>query len=292
MDEYRSLAVFTAVHDAGSFSAAGRRLKLSTSVVSHHVSKLEAKVGASLFFRSTRSLSLTPEGEAVLPAARAMVTAAQDALDALAATNDQLVGALRVTFPAFGERSPLNRAILRFANEHPMVAVSIHTSDQQIDLVKEGFDLAIRLGVLRDSALKTKRIGTFSRKIVASPDYLAKRPPIRTLADLQTCDFIAMTMLPDTITLVRNDEQVSFQPENVRLEVHSMSAAKAGVLEGLGIQHLPVSEVDIEIAEGRLVEVLPQWPPPDLGIYAVWPDSGPQKRLTRRLIAFMEKSER
>ena len=195
MDEYRSLAVFTAVHDAGSFSAAGRRLKLSTSVVSHHVSKLEAKVGASLFFRSTRSLSLTPEGEAILPAARAMVAAAKDALDALSETNDQLVGTLRVTLPALGDRNPVNRAILRFAAEHPMVAVSIHNSDHQVDLVKEGFDLAIRFGVLRDSSLKSKRIGTFGRKIVATPDYLANRPPIKTLADLQKCDFIAMAML-------------------------------------------------------------------------------------------------
>jgi len=290
MDEYRSLAVFAAVHDAGSFSAAGRRLKLSTSVVSHHVSKLEAKVGASLFFRSTRSLSLTPEGEAILLAARAMVAAAKDAMDVLAAANDQLVGALRISIPAFGDRSPLNRAILQFANEHPMVAVSIHNSDHQVDLVKEGFDLAIRLGVLRDSALKSKRIGTFSRKIVASPDYVAKRPPVKTLTDLQSCDFIAMAMLPDTITLTQKGEQVSFQPENTRLEVHSISSAKAAVLEGLGIQHLPDSEVDIEIAEGRLVEVLPEWSPPDLGIYAVWPDIGPQKNLTRKLIEFLERS--
>jgi len=291
MDEYRSLAIFAAVHDAGSFSAAGRQLKLSTSVVSHHVSKLEAKVGASLFFRSTRSLSLTPEGEAILPAARAMVVAAKEAMDVLAETNDQLVGALRVTLPAFGDRNPLTQAILGFANEYPKVAVSIHNSDHPVDLVKEGFDLAIRLGVLRDSALKSKRIGTFGRKIVASPDYLAKRPPVRTLTDLQKCDFIAMAMLSDTITLVCKGEQVSFEPERVRIEVHSVSAAKAAILEGLGIQHLPDNEVDIEVADGRLVEVLPQWSPPDLGIYAVWPDSGPQKKLTRRLIEFLERTE-
>ncbi len=291
MDEYRSLAVFAAVHETGSFSAAGRRLKLSTSVISHHVSKLEAKVGASLFFRSTRSLSLTPEGKAILPSALAMVNAAKEALDILAATSDHLTGALRVTLPAFGDRSPLNRAILRFASEHPMVAVSINNSDHQVDLVKEGFDLAIRLGVLRDSALKSKRIGTFGRKLVASPSYLLKRPPIQTLSDLQSCDFISMAMLPNTVTLVRNGEQVSFQPENVRLEVHSASAAKAAVLEGIGIQHLPDSETDIEISNGQLVEVLPQWSPPDLGIYVVWPDIGRQKNLTRRLIEFLEKAQ-
>lgn len=125
----------------------------------------------------------------------------------------------------------------------------------------------------------------------ASPHYLAKRPPIKTLDDLMQCDFIAMAMLPDTITLVCKDEQISFQPENVRLEVYSVSSAKSAVLEGLGVQHLPDSEVDIDIAEGRLVEVLPQWSPPDLGIYAVWPDIGPQKKLTHRLIEFLQKAE-
>lgn len=288
MNDYRALAIFVAVHDAGSFSGAGRRLKLSTSVVSHHVSKLEAKVGESLFFRSTRSLSLTPEGKAILQPARAMVNAAQEALDILTETSAQPTGALRVTLPAFGERSPLHRAILRFTREHPMVAVSMHTSDYPVDLVKEGFDLAFRLGVLRDSALKSRRIGTFGRKLVASPDYLAGRPKIKTLEDLQACDFVSMAMLPDAITLVRKGEQFSFEPDNVRLEVHSLSSAKTAILEGLGIQHLPDSEADVELADGRLIEVLPNWRPPDLGIYAVWPDIGPQKQLSRRLIEYVK----
>ena len=291
MDDYRALAVFVAVHEAGSFSGAGRRLRLSTSVVSHHVSKLEANVGASLFFRSTRSLSLTPEGQAILPAARAMVTAAEDALDILTETSDQPAGALRITLPAFGDRSPLHRAILRFARAYPMVAISLHTSDYPVDLVKEGFDLAIRLGVLRDSALMSKRIGSFGRKLVASPAYLAERPKIRTLEDLQSCDFVSLAMLPDAITLIRKGQQITFEPENVRLEVHSLSSAKAAILEGLGVQHLPDSEVDPEIAQGLLTHVLPQWSLPELGVYAVWPDIGPQKKLTRRLIEFVKAEQ-
>lgn len=287
MDEYRSLAIFVAVHKAGSFSGAGRQLKLSTSVVSHHLSKLEEKVGSSLFFRSTRSLSLTPEGKAILPAARAMVAAADEALDLLTETSDQPAGALRITLPAFGERSPLPLSILRFAREHPLVAISMHTSDYPVDLVKEGFDLAIRLGVLSDSAMMSKRIGSFGRKLVASPTYLEGRAKVNTLADLQACDFISIAMLPDAISLLRKGEEFSFEPENVRLEVHSLSSAKSAVLAGLGVQHLPDSEVDEEIAAGILMEVLPQWSLPELGVYAVWPDIGPQKKLTRRLIDFL-----
>jgi len=291
IDDYRGLAVFVAVNEAGSFSGAGRRLKLSTSVISHHVSKLEAKVGASLFFRSTRALSLTPEGQAILPAARAMVDAADQALDILTETSDEPTGALRVTLPAFGERSPLQRTILRFAREYQMVALSIHTSDYPVDLVKEGFDLAIRLGVLRDSAMMSKRIGSFGRKLVASPAYLAQRPKIKTLEDLRACDFISIAMLPDAITLVHKREEFSFEPENVRLEVHSLASAKTAILEGLGIQHLPNSETDQELTDGTLVEVLPQWSLPELGIYAVWPDIGPQKKLTRRLIDFLAQEQ-
>lgn len=288
MDDYRALAVFVAVHEAGSFSGAGRRLRLSTSVISHHISKLEAKLGVSLFFRSTRSLSLTPEGNAVLPSARAMVSAADEAFDVLSETSGTPSGALRVTLPAFGERSPLHRTLMRFVQKYPLVAMSLHTSDYPVDLVKEGFDLAIRFGQLNDSALKTTRVGSFHRRLVASPAYLASRPEIKTLEDLQACDFIAMAMLPDAITLVNQGEHVSFEPENVRLEVHSLSSAKLAVLEGLGIQHLPESETDTDIASGRLVEVLPHWRPPELGIYAVWPDVGPQKKLTRRLIEFVK----
>lgn len=287
MDHYRTLAVFVAVHEAGSFSGAGRRLKLSASVVSHHIARLEARLGVSLFFRSTRALSLTPEGQAILASARAMVTAGDDALDMLTGSSDAPVGALRVTLPAFGEHSPWHRSLMQFVRSHPMIAMSIHTSDYPVDLVKEGFDLAIRLGVLGDSALKSRRIGSFRRKLVASPAYLAGRPRIRTLEDLQEADFISMAMLPDAMTLVRDGEQISFEPVNVRLEVHSLSAAKLAVLEGIGIQHLPTSEVDLDIVAGRLVEVLPGWAPPELGVYAVWPDIGPQKRLTRRLIEFI-----
>lgn len=124
-DNYRGLAVFVAVHNAGSFSAAGRRLKLSTSVVSHHISKLEERLGVALFFRSTRSLSLTSEGARILEAAQRMVSAGDEALDALSDHSEQPVGALRLTLPAFGLNSAIHQAIWNFAKLHPMVALSI-----------------------------------------------------------------------------------------------------------------------------------------------------------------------
>ncbi|MGR3512816.1 MAG: LysR family transcriptional regulator [Paracoccaceae bacterium] len=283
-DDFKALAVFAAVAEAGSFSAAARRLKLSTSVVSHHVSKLEARLGVTLFYRSTRSLSVTAEGEKVLPSARQMVASADEALDVLAEDTDQLVGALRIAMPTFGLHMSVHQAVWAFARRHPMVALSLSSSDRQVDLVRDGFDVGIRLGELADSSLKVRRIGSFSRVLVASPEYLSGAAPVRTPEDLKDHAFLTFAMLPATVVLQKAGEQVRFDPQNVRVEVDSVLAAKAALLAGLGMQRLPVSEVQGELERGELVEVLPGWRPPELGVYAVWPDSGAQRRLTRRFV--------
>lgn len=284
IDDYRSLAVFVAIADTGSLSAAGRRLKLSTSVISHHLSRLEKRQGVTLFFRSTRSMSLTPEGQIALEPARRMVAAGEEALDAIHVGNEEPVGALRIAMPAFGEQSKLHQALWSFARKHPMVTISLQCSDLPTDLIKDGFDLAIRLGTLRDSSLKNRRIADFERLLVASPEYLAARDPIRTPQDLEVHEFIAVTQIQPTMTLTHKKRSVTLMPSLRRVEVNTVNAAKAAVMAGLGLWHLPRSVIEQEIAEGQLIEVLPEWHLPALGIYAVWPDIGPQKALTRRLI--------
>ncbi|MDB6179391.1 LysR family transcriptional regulator [Paracoccus sp. Z330] len=291
IDDYRGLAVFVAIVEAGSFSEAGRRLKLSTSVVSHHLSRLEAKMGVTLFFRSTRSMSLTPEGQAALGPARRMVAAGEEALDFLGAGSEEPVGSLKISMPAFGEKTRLRQRLWEFSRRHPMVAITLHNSDKRDDLVKGGFDLAIRLGTLSDSSLKSRKIGTFRRALVASPAYLASCPPIRSIEDLQNCEFVSIAMLPDTLTLWNQGKSKTISTENTRLEVDTIGAAKSAVIAGLGVQHLPYNEVSSELLSGELAVVLPDWTLPELGIYAVWPEIGPQKQLTRRLLKFLTEDE-
>ena len=287
IEDFRGLAVFVAIAEAGSLTAAGKRLKLSTSVVSHHLSRLEEKLGVTLFFRSTRSMSLTPEGHAALDPARRMVAAGEEALALIGAGSIEPVGALRITMPAWGEQLSLRQALWEFAKQHPLVAVSLHSSDAPADLVKEGFDLAIRLGTLADSSLKSRRLGHFETVLVAAPDYLAARQPVQSLEDLVGCAFIDVSMLPGTMTLQRDGRAIAVVPEHIRLEVDTIASARSAVLAGLGIRHLPLGEVAGDIEAGLLVQVLPDWTMPELGVFAVWPDSGPQKTLTRRLIDFL-----
>lgn len=286
IEDLRGLAVFVAVADAGSLSAAGRRLKLSTSVVSHHLSRLEDKLGVTLFFRSTRSMSLTPEGQAALDPARRMMAAGNEALDAINIGQEMPAGTLRVSMPAWGEQSRLRQALWQFAKMHPLVDIALHSSDVPVDLIREGFDLAIRLGTLADSTLKSRRLGDFRLALVASPDYLAARGPIGSIDDLARCDFVGISIVPNGVTLQNDTEAVSFEPQTFRLQVDTISSARSAVLAGLGVRQLPISEITDDIAQGRLAFVLPDWRIPIMGIYAVWPDSGPQKALTRRLLDF------
>lgn len=287
IDDFRALAVFVAVADAGGFSQAGRELGLSTSVISHHVGRLETKLGVSLFFRSTRSMSLTPEGQKMLHPARRMVGAGREALDVLAETSEQPVGALRIALPAFRVESDIHQRIWAFIREHQMVAVTLHESDEQIDLIKAGFDLAIRLGTLADSSLKSRKVGEFHRILVASPAYLKTIGPMRSLDDLRRAEFISYSMLSDRVTLARGTQKVEFVPELTRIEVNSVAAMKSAIVAGLGIQRMPLSEVEQELASGDLVRVAPDWALPVLGVYAVWPEQGPQRKLTRRFIDYI-----
>ena len=290
IDTYRSLAVFETVARTGGFSAAARELRLSTSVVSHHISKLEKRLGVSLFYRSTRSLSLTPEGAKIKGAVARMVAAGAEAIDLLSDTGEQPIGALRIAIPAFGGANDVQSKVWDFARLHPMVSVTTSSSDKPVDLIKGGFDLAIRLGRLADSSLKSRRVDTFQRVLAGSPDYLARRGPIKNLTDLRACDFVSFAMLPDEIDLTNGEETVVFTPENIRIEVDTVAAARSAMLMGLGLQRLPLSSVKDDLAQGNLVEVLPDWKPPTLGVFAVWPGAGPEKKLTRMLIDFLSAS--
>ena len=215
-----------------------------------------------------------------------MVAAGEEALSVAGAGSSEPVGKLRITMTAFGEQSPFRRILWKFAVEHPRVAITLHSSDHAVDLVREGFDLAIRLGRLADSSLKSRRIADFERVLVAAPEYLKGRDPIDTPEDLSNHSFVAISGFSGDMTLQRNDENVVVSPRVEQVEVNSVSAAKSAVIAGLGIRQLPLSEIEAEIISGKLVRVIPEWSLPILGVYAVWPDAGPQKALTRRLIDF------
>ena len=206
IDDLRALAIFAKVAEAGSFSAAGRALRLSTSVVSHHVKALEERQGVTLLYRSTRSLSLTADGKQLLEAAQRMVAAAQDGFSRIADVSSQPAGSLRISAPTFLLDTSPQSIIWDFAKSYPNVAMTLVSSDENVNLIADGFDVAIRMGTLADSNLKTRKIGQFQRLLVAAPSYLETCRTITTPADLQNCEFILADMLQDNFSLINGQD--------------------------------------------------------------------------------------
>ncbi len=287
IDDLRALAIFAKVAEAGSFSAAARSLRLSTSVVSHHVKGLEDRHGVSLLHRSTRALSLTSEGERLLECVRRMMDAAEEGLDAIADISAEPAGALRVSAPAFINNGPQEKALWGFAKRYPNVAITLHSSDIPVNMVAEGIDIGIRLGELPDSSLQCRKIGTFERRLVAAPSYLETIEQLQTPQDLANCDFILCDTIPEDFALKRGSEEITIHAEQSRILMNSVGSARSALLAGLGIQRLPLSEVEDDLTAGRLIQLLPDWSLPTLNIYAVWSPSSHRNSLVKLLLEFL-----
>lgn len=288
LDQLRSLAVFARVAELGSFRAAARSLALSPSVVSHHVSALEHRLALPLLYRSTRRLALTPDGEKLLSFARDMVDAAARGLDSLSGRGESAQGTLRLTAPAFLAETALCGDLAAFSGAHPNVDLSVSFSDAPRDLLRDGFDLALRIGRLADSTHKTRKLAEMRRRLVASPRYLRQRRLPRTPRDLKTWDLIHLSSRPPEITLhsprTKKPTKVALAP---RISVDSAAAMRELVRSGLGIAALPDVLIAAEIERGHLVEILPGWLPQRFGVYAVWPSNPQRAGLTQRFIDFM-----
>lgn len=284
IDDLRAMAIFATVAETGSFSAAGRQLRLATSGISQHVTKLEDRLGITLFYRSTRSLSLTNDGKRLLDHVQRMMAAAEDGLNSIVDISSEPAGALTITLPAFMAGSSYEQAIWDFVRQHHAVAVTIWYLDRNFDLVAEGIDLALRMGELPDSALRSRRLGSFERKLVCAPSYLKVLPKIEKPDYLKGVDFVAMEGLADLVVLHKAGAESVLSTNRGRVLVDNFAALRSALCAGLGVQRLPVSVAEVDLKSGALIELLPDWKIPDLGTYGVWPDTSRRSSLTRLLI--------
>ena len=288
LDQLRQLAVFVKVVEHGSFRAAGRALALSPSVVSHHVADLEDKLKLPLLYRSTRRVALTPDGEKLLGYAREMVDAAGRGLDAVSGQSAAPTGTLRVTAPAFLAETRLCADLAAFSAAHPNVRLTLGFSEVTVDLLRDGFDLALRAGRLDDSTHKTRKLADMHRVLVASPKYLRGKKAPQAAHDLGALDFVQLSARPPEVTIrpvgAKKPVTVSLSP---KIAVDSAAAIRHLLLAGAGMAALPEVMVRDDLGRGRLVEVLPGAELPVLGVYAVWPNNAQRASLTQRFIDSM-----
>jgi DNA-binding transcriptional LysR family regulator len=241
----------------------------------------------ALLYRSTRRLSLTQDGLALFEHAQALLTAAERGMLAVTQGAEIPSGRLMVTLPAFLARSPLQRALAAFAVNHPRVELMLDFSDAKRDLIREGIDLAIRIGELGDSTLKSRRLFDLARRLVCAPSVANSRPKPLEPADLAAWPWIGLQMRPHHRELVNASGQICRVDFKPRVVVNSVEALGQMAIEGLGLAVPPAFLIEDDIAAGRLCEILPDWRVPSLGVYAVWPGNAPREGLTARMVRFL-----
>jgi DNA-binding transcriptional LysR family regulator len=267
--ELDDVRVFAQVVDAGSFTAAGRALSLPTSVVSRRVARLEERLGVRLLQRTTRTLSVTEAGRLYHECGARVLAELDEAERALAQLRQRPRGRVRVTAPV--EEYATIRLVTRFLAAYPEVQVELELTNRQVNLVEEGFDVALRAGPQPDSTLIAQKVLDSPFWLVASPAYLKRRGEPRQLADLRAHDAIVFgaTMTEATWTL-RGAKGPVRVPLRGRISVNHMQAARAAALAGLGIAMLPSIFCAPDLRARRLRPVLQSASPPPIPVFVVY----------------------
>lgn len=281
------LRIFLAVVSAGSLSGAARQLGTGAMQVSRRIAALEGELGVRLFHRSTRAVSLTEEGDALLPYAITMVEADDSARRTLHPAAGSISGTLRVTAPSVFGQTVLVPLLAALLERHPDLRVDLDVSDRVIDLVGSGCDLAIRIAPLADSELVAKKLARNPRMIVAAPGYLKRCGTPARLADLANHACISLQAVPRWPLLVRGAlERMAL---HARITTSNVDTARTAARQGLGLTMLTYWDVHEQLRNGELVAVtLEDAAMEDLSIWAVMPA---RRFVPARVTVFLEALE-
>jgi len=280
-DRMSALRVFVRVARTGSFSRAARELGISQPSASRIVATLEKEIGATLFTRSTRALSLTEGGAEYLMRVEAAL-AALDEADHTARGTGELRGLMRVAASSsFTEHMVIPR-LDEFLGRNPKLRIVLLVNDQRQALITEGVDVAFRFGSLGDSTATARRLGSIERVLVASTTYLRRAGRPKVPADLNSHAIIAGPMGTDDWTFEKDGRRVSVRLEG-RLVVSANEGVVAAAVAGLGIATTGIIATRKEIANRSLVRVLPDWQMGSVDVHAVFPAGRAVKPAARAL---------
>ncbi len=272
MNKYQEIKTFVAVVDAASFVKAGETIGISKAAASRHISDLESRLGVRLLHRTTRALSLTSEGEIFLSRCREILSSIEASEAEISTTNTTATGLLKLNIPvSFGIQhlAPLWGEFLR---KNPALRLDIQLTDRFVDLVDEGFDMAIRIGKLPDSSLVSRQMASSRMVLCASPKYLKQRGTPRHPNELSKHNVLAYSLLT-------TGDQWHFEGIDglVRVKVHPRMSSNNGdscvaaCIAGGGIALQPMFLVHEALKSKQLVPLLREFRCADLGIYAVYP---------------------
>jgi DNA-binding transcriptional LysR family regulator len=293
LDRLTSLEVFAKVAAVGSLSGAARAMGLSQTMVTKHIASLEARLGAKLFHRTTRRLSITEAGRSYLESSERILSDMEAAEAAIAADRVEPRGLLRVNVPVvFGTRqiAPL---LADFAERYPNVTIELGLNDRLVDLAEEGWDLAIRIGKLRDSSMVARRLAPSRMVVCAAPSYLARHGTPRNVGDLASHNCLGYTLSQQASAaewLFGKQGDIRVQVKG-NLRANNGDALRAATLAGLGVARQPTFIVADDLRAGTLVALpLDQPEIQTTAVHAVYlPDRRPPAKV-RAFIDFLATS--
>jgi DNA-binding transcriptional LysR family regulator len=286
MNPYEDMRIFTQVMQAGSFTAAADLLGMSKQSVSRRLMQLEERLGVRLLNRSTRRLDATPLGQQYFDSAVRLLGEMQQAEQDISGQTQALRGTLRLSAPLSFAISHLGSLLTEFLQLHAQLIVEIDLSDRAVDLIGEGYDLALRIGTLEDSSLVARRIASIERVYCASPGYLAARGTPLEPEALREHDCLPYG----------HSRQVQWQFKGQGKTLHAIAVSgrmranngellRDAAIAGMGVTYLPAFIVEQALADGRLVKLLEAWTPPRLQLSAVYPQ---HRQIARPVQAFVE----
>ncbi|MCZ6579812.1 MAG: LysR family transcriptional regulator [Gammaproteobacteria bacterium] len=289
MSRFENMETFVKVVDAGTISAAADKLNVAKSAVSRHLKELEAHLGVELFHRTTRKLNLTETGSAYY---KQCVRILDDIVETELATSQAhgtLKGGLKVALPSSFGLMHIGPAINEFIQIHPQVEFDLDFNDREVDLIQEGFDLAIRIANLPDSSLIARRIAPIHRVICASPEYLERNGTPQLPDDLAEHQCLVYTLQRDFESWLLTDAQ----GKSVKVKLNPYIKASAGeflrdaAVLGQGITFLPSFIVYKEIESGTLLSLFTDFSFPAIDAYVIYPQTRHLSQRVRTMVDFL-----
>ena len=285
MDRLEAMELFAAIGEAGSLSAAARRLRVPLPTVSRKLAQLERHLGVRLLTRTTRRFALTEPGQRYLESCRRLLAEIDEAERATAGEYETPRGRLNVTAPIVFGRLHVLPIVMDFLKAYPEVDLRLSLTDRIVDLAEENLDVGLRIGVLADSALIAARVGAVRLITVAAPDYLKQNLLPRQPADLARLHCIASTNLAPEQWHFRDQDQEVAVAVKARLTVTTAEAAIDAALAGLGVTRVLSYQAAEAIRAKKLQRILRSFEPPELPVHLVHSEA---RLVPRKLRAFLD----
>ncbi|KGJ95852.1 LysR family transcriptional regulator [Thalassotalea sp. ND16A] len=290
MDKLRAITVFRRVIELGSFKAAAEDMGLSKAAISKNINELEDYLKSPLINRTTRRMHITESGQRYYDHVRTILDELTNADLSIMESSDKLRGLIKVSVPMSVGLLQLNPAICEFMQLHPEISVEVILSDQYVDLVEQGLDVAIRGGGdLKNSSLKSRKLLDIKRVLCAAPSYIEHAAELKSLDQLcfHNCLIYSLSSSPRQWLFRKQDEIQTVDLAPGSYVVNNGLALKQAALAGLGIVLTPEIFIDEELKSGKLTKLLPDWEADKHALYAVYPYHKEQSQKVRTFIDFL-----